>query len=219
MTPQRFSRLLTVLRARQPDLTVLMDNVNKAHNFSAILRSCDAVGVLDAHAIWPSERMRTHHLTSGGAAKWVKVHTHKNAHAALVSLRESNFQILAAHISRNACDFRDVDYTRPTAVVLGAELRGVSAPLVRGADQHVFISMHGMGESLNVSVAAATILFEAERQRRMAGMYAHCRIERSRFEQRLFEWAHPKLAALCQRRRAAYPALDEHGNVTGELPR
>ena len=79
--------------------------------------------------------------------------------------------------------------------------------------------MHGMVESLNVSVAAATILFEAERQRHANGMYARSRLDPVRFKRILFEWAHPAVAEYCQRNGFDYPAIDEHGELCEALPR
>ncbi len=219
MTPQRFMRIRQVLNARQPDLTVLMDNVNKAHNFSAVLRSCDAVGVLEAHAVWPSERIATHHMTSGGAAKWVTVHTHADIEEAIDALTDRGFQLLAAHVSAQAVDYRAVDYTLPTAIVLGAELVGVSERARLRADRHITVPMHGMVSSLNVSVAAATILFEAERQRETKGMYRNSRLDEQRFQRILFEWAHPSIAAYCNRNGLHYPAIDEQGELCEPLPR
>lgn len=219
MTAQRFTRLKQVLDARQPDLTVLLDNVNKAHNFSAILRSCDAVGVLEAHAVWPNPDIAMHHMTSGGTAKWVQVHTHASADDALTLLKDRGFQLLAAHLSENAVDYRSVDYTLPTAIVLGAELLGLGEDARQRADKHITVPMHGMVESLNVSVAAATILFEAERQREANGMYARSRLERERFNRILFEWAHPAVAEYCNRNGFDYPAIDEQGELCEPLPR
>ncbi len=123
MTPQRYQKLRRVLDSRQPDLTVLLDNVHKPHNFSAILRSCDAVGVFEAHAVWQDPKLRANHLTSGGTAKWVGIRTHPDIATAVTELREQGFQLVAAHPEGDARDYRELDYTRPTALLLGAELQ------------------------------------------------------------------------------------------------
>ena len=86
MTPQRYQKLRRVLDSRQPDLTVLLDNVHKPHNFSAILRSCDAVGIFEAHAVWQDPKLRANHLTSGGTAKWVGIRTHPDIATAVAEL-------------------------------------------------------------------------------------------------------------------------------------
>lgn len=211
MTPERFRRLRAVLATRQPDLTVLMERVNKAHNFSAILRNCDAVGVLEAHAVLPESDPDIHYGVSAGAARWVPVVTHESTEAAVSHLREGGFQVLAAHVSDDAVDYREVDYTRPTALMMGAELYGVSDTGLAAAHRHVVIPMRGFVQSLNVSVAAALLLFEAHRQRSAADMYAHSRLTPESFRRRLFEWAYPREAEALRSAGEPYPALDEDG--------
>jgi tRNA (guanosine-2'-O-)-methyltransferase len=83
----------------------------------------------------------------------------------------------------------------------------------------VIIPMSGMGTSLNVSVAAALLLFEAQRQRLAAGFYDRPRLDPETYRTMLFEWAFPKLAALCRKRGFPYPPLDEDGEILGPLPR
>ena len=218
MTPKRYQKLRRVLDARQPDLTVLLDNVHKPHNFSAILRSCDAVGVFEAHAVWQDPTLRPHHLTSGGTGKWVGIRTHPDIDDAVTDLRARGFQLIAAHPDDHARDYRDIDYTRPTALMLGAELQGLGKAALECADARVCVPMLGMGASLNVSVAAATILFEAQRQRTNADLYAESRLEPAVYRKTLFEWAQPVIARYCRRHGLVYPALDEDGEIVGPLP-
>jgi tRNA (guanosine-2'-O-)-methyltransferase len=224
MTPERYRKILRVLHSRQPTLSVLMDEVNKPHNFSAILRTCDAVGVMTAHAVPPvvygstgrAEGVRqlpTHGATSGSADKWVAVQTHPDALSAVRALQAQGMQVLATHLSEASVDYRAPDYTRPTCVLLGAEKFGVSDEAAAAADQNIVIPMMGMVQSLNVSVAAATILFEAQRQRLAAGLYAAPQLDAGALRRLAFEWAYPELAPLYQERGEAYPDLDENGQL------
>lgn len=213
MNPDRFQRLRRTLARRQPDLTVVMDHVHKSHNFSAILRNCDAVGVLDAHVVTPDEGLDLHHGTSAGTKKWIRVVHHASVERAAAELRERGFRLVAAHPSSDARDFRDVDYTRPTALLMGAELHGVSEEGLAAADLHVEIPMLGMVHSLNVSVATALLLFEAARQREDAGMYEESRLDPVEFERRLFEWAYPSVAFSRREEDRPYPALTETGEI------
>ena len=215
MRPQRFHRLKAVLSRRQPGLTVLMEKVHKSHNFSAILRNCDAVGVLDAHVVPPDSGLDLHHGTSAGTRKWIRVHRHATVGEAVSHLHDRGFTVLAAHPSDDAVDFRTVDFTRPTAVMMGAELDGVSPEGLALADAHVVIPMLGMVHSLNVSVATALLLYEAQRQRAAAGMYDASRLDEEEFRRTLFEWAYPSLAAARRHDGAPYPTLDEDGQITG----
>ena len=218
MTPQRYQKLRRVLDARQPDLTVLLDDVHKPHNFSAILRSCDAVGVFEAHAVCTDPALRPNRLTSSGTGKWVRICTHVDIESAVAALSTRGFQLIAAHPDDGARDYRDIDYTRPTALVLGAELLGLGQAALASADARVCVPMVGMVESLNVSVAAATILFEAQRQRSRARLYAQSRLDKALYDETLFEWAHPDVADYCRRHALPYPRLDEDGDIIGPLP-
>jgi tRNA (guanosine-2'-O-)-methyltransferase len=213
MRPTRFARICEVLDRRQPDLTVLMDRVSKTHNFSAVLRTCDAVGVLEVHVVPPTRGLALHHDTSAGTGKWMVVHRHTDGAAAARALKEAGFRIVAADPAEASTDFRGVDYTLPTAVLLGAELFGVSDGALEQADVRIRIPMTGMARSLNVSVAAALVLYEAQRQREKAGLYEHSRLEASRRAALLFEWTHPKLARALRETGHAYPELDESGEV------
>jgi tRNA (guanosine-2'-O-)-methyltransferase len=213
MRPERFRRLRAVLARRQPDLTVLMDRVHKSHNFSAILRNCDAVGVLEAHVVPPEEGLDVHHGSSAGTRKWVRVRHHATTTDAVERLKERGFTIVAAHPSVASVDFRRIDFTGPTAIMMGTELHGVSDEGLRGADLHASIAMHGLGHSLNVSVATALLLFEAARQRQSVGMYDESRLEPDDFQRRLFEWAHPSIAMRCRRAGRPYPALTDDGEI------
>lgn len=213
VTPERFAKLKSVLSRRQPDLTVLMEAVHKPHNFSAILRSCDAVGVLEAHAVAPRGGLPTYSATSGSAEKWVGLKVHSTVLDAVRFLQARGVQVLATHLSERALDYRDLDYTRPTCVLLGAEKWGVSGEAARLSDHNVVIPMLGMVQSLNVSVAAATILFEAQRQRLAVGLYEGSRLPAADHDRLLFEWAYPDLVPLYRERGEPYPPLGPSGEI------
>ncbi|KPD30350.1 tRNA (guanine-N2)-dimethyltransferase [Thermus scotoductus] len=188
MTEARRRRIEEVLRRRQPDLTVLLENVHKPHNLSAILRSCDAVGVLEAHAVNPTGGVPTFNETSGGSHKWVYLRVHPDIQTAIGHLRERGFRIYATALREDALDFREVDYTQPTAILLGAEKWGVSQEALALSHGAIKIPMLGMVQSLNVSVAAAVILFEAQRQRLKAGLYEHPRLDPELYQRVLEDW-------------------------------
>ncbi|HHO57650.1 MAG TPA: tRNA (guanine-N2)-dimethyltransferase, partial [Oceanithermus profundus] len=128
-------------------------------------------------------------------------------------LKERGFTVYAANLSERALDYREVDYTRPAAVLLGAEKWGVSPRAAELADADVIIPMMGMVQSLNVSVAAAVILFEAQRQRLAAGLYDRPRLDPATYRRTLFEWAYPREAAVLRRQGLPYPELDEEGRI------
>lgn len=219
-TARRFARLEAVLDRRQPDLTVLLENVHKPHNFAAIVRTCDAVGVFEAHAVTPAgARPALHRAVAAGAGRWLRVRAWDDLGAACDALAAGGFQLVAAHPAPGAVDFREVDYTLPTALLLGQEKEGVTAEARARVDRLVAIPMLGMVPSLNVSVAAAVILFEAQRQRAAAGLYGRSRLDPETYRTTLFEWAWPVLAERCREAGIPYPELDEDGSVLGEVPR
>ncbi len=214
MTPERFEKFKRVLARRQPDLTLLAENVHKPHNISALLRTADAVGLHSIHAVSPGGEIPRHHVVSGGTKKWVGVRVHKTIDEAVSRLKESDHVILAAHVSASARDYRTPDYTRPTAVLLGAELDGVTQKAAELADEHVAVPMEGHVASLNVSVAAALILYEARRQREVAGMYdSGPHLADEEFRRVLFEWCYPEIARKCQNGGLAYPGLSDDGTL------
>lgn len=115
-----------MLATRQPDLTVCLEQVHKPHNVSAIIRTADAVGVHQVHAVWPTTRMRTLVSSAAGSNSWVNVKTHRTIADAVTHLKAQGMQILATNLSDRAVDFREVDYTRPTCVLLGQEKTGIT---------------------------------------------------------------------------------------------
>jgi tRNA (guanosine-2'-O-)-methyltransferase len=221
LLPRRFERLKAVLGRRMGNLTVLLEHVEKPHNLSAILRSCDAVGVLEAHAVCHDGRLPTFNSTAQGSQKWVPLHLHASGSEAIRYLKRNGFRIYGTHLGVEAVDYRDCDFSGPTAFVLGAEKWGLRPETAALVDQPVFIPMRGMVQSLNVSVATATLLFEALRQRQAAELVPERGegMPRQRFEALLFEWAYPQVADWCRREGRPFPALSETGEIAEDLPR
>lgn len=213
MTPERRARLDGVLDRRQPDLTVLAENLRKSRNLSAVVRTCDAVGIPKIHIVPGEEHPRRHWHTSQGAEKWVTPVVHATVDQACETLRDAGFAILGAHLSDRAVDYREVDYTAPTALLLGTEAFGVSDAALAHVDREIVIPMVGMSQSLNVSVACAVVLFEALAQRRAAGLYDASRMDPVRHRRTRFEWLHPQLARWCAQRGLPYPAIDADGEL------
>lgn len=212
-TAERAARVFEVLRRRQTDLTVVAEDVYKPHNLSAMLRSCDAVGIPEVHAVRPTGGVPTYDATSASAHRWVDLRVHGDLASALAVLRGRGMQILAAHFSDAAVDYRDVDYVRPTAVVFGNERSGVSEAAAAQADAHVVIPMLGMVPSLNVSVATAVVAFEAQRQRRAAGAYDRPAMPARARNDQAYAWLYPADAAAKREAGAAYPWLEADGAV------
>lgn len=210
---ERNKRIIDLLNKRQKDLTVFMDEVHKPHNLAAIVRTCDAVGIGEVHAVYPEAGIKECRGTAMGSSRWVTTHTHKNLDTGIAQIKSQGKQVLAAHFSNEAVDFREIDYTQPTAILVGSELFGVSDEAATLADNHIIVPMLGMVQSLNVSVAAAIILYEAQRQREQAGMYKQRQLEDKFCETKRFEWLHPKIKQYCDKHRIRYPFINENGDI------
>lgn len=189
MNIERIQKIETVLNSSQPDLTVLMENVSNLHNLSAILRTCDAVGIHEAHAVHETGTLPTFRRTARGSQKWVELHVHETATRAIEQLREQGLQIYGTHLSRKSIDYLEIDWTKPSAIVVGDEKSGMSDLAAEAVDEHIKVSMAGMVQSLNVSAATAIILFEARRQRIKSGMYDQRRISERRYEELFARWS------------------------------
>ena len=215
MTPERFARIDSMLQHRQTDLTVCMEKVHKLHNLAAIVRTCDAVGISEVHAVWDHPKMRISGNTATGSQNWVQVKAHDNIAAAIKTLKAQGMQIIATNLSDTAVDFRAIDYTKPTAILMGQEKTGISDEALALADQDVIIPMVGMCQSLNVSVATALMMYEAQRQREVAGMYQpkEDHIEKAERDRIMFEGGHPIFAKLCRQKDLPYPEIDDEGQI------
>ena len=188
-TARRKARLLEVLSHRQPDLTLVLANIHDPHNVSAIYRSCDAFGVSRVHLYYTNTPFPVlGRKTSASARKWVESVRHKTSEDMLADLRGQGMQVLATSFTEKARPMREWDFTRPTAVIMGNEHSGVEPELLAAADGELYIPMHGMIQSFNVSVASAIVLAEAARQREAAGMYASPRLAAADLEAKLEEW-------------------------------
>ncbi|MBY5923309.1 tRNA (guanosine(18)-2'-O)-methyltransferase TrmH [Ferrimonas balearica] len=213
MSPERLARINAMLDMRQPDLTICMEQVHKTHNLSAMVRTADAIGIHEVHAVWPGNSMRLRGGTATGSQQWVKVNTHRSIQDAIAGMREQGMQIIATHLSDKAVDFREVDYTKPTAILMGQEKTGITAEALALADQDVIVPMVGMVQSLNVSVATALLLYEAQRQRQAAGMYGQRRLAEAECQRLLFEGGHPIFAKICRQKGLPYPQIDDEGQI------
>lgn len=188
-TPERERRMREVLSQRQNDLTLVLANIHDPHNVSAIYRSCDAFGVSRVHLYYTNTPFPALGLKSSASArKWVESERHADASSLFESLRKSDFQILATTFGSKAKPLREWNFLKPTAIIMGNEHSGVDGELLDNADGELYIPMHGMIQSFNVSVAAAIILAEAGRQREDAGFYSRGEMAAQNLDARLDDW-------------------------------
>ena len=169
---RRAEKLRRALSLRQPELTVVLENIHDPHNVSAIFRSCDAVGVLRVELLYNVDKFpRIGKKSSSSANKWLDCRRHTSVTDCYACLRKEGFRVYATRLGEATTSLYDLDLSRPSALVFGNEHRGVSGEAAELADGNFHIPMVGMIQSLNVSVAAAVSLYEAHRQRILAGTY------------------------------------------------
>ncbi len=189
-TKRRLAKMEQVLRSRQRDLAVVCENIYDPHNVSAILRTCDAVGAATMYLWYFKEPFpKLGKQSSASARKWVKTDRFSDGVALQAALKAADMRIYATALMADAVPHTEIDWTKPSAIIFGNEHRGVSEHALHIADQVVRIPMHGMIASLNVSVAAAVILYEACRQRMRVGLYPRPDIDDAWLGSTLEEWA------------------------------
>lgn len=173
MTPERTEKLLQVLNCRQANLTVVMENVQDPHNISAVMRTCDAVGIQDIYIL--NTKIPRHKKfgakSSSSAAKWLTIHEFDNVVSCFNALRLKYETILTTHLSTDAISLYDINFTKSVALVFGNEHSGVSDEVRILADGNFIIPQKGIIRSLNISVACAVTIYEAFRQKNIAGHY------------------------------------------------
>jgi tRNA (guanosine-2'-O-)-methyltransferase len=196
MTPERTDKFQKVLSNRQSDLAIVMENVHDPHNISAVMRTCDAVGIQDIYVINSIVPKHSYFgpKSSSSAAKWLTVHQFSSLEECIPVLRSHFTKIYTTHLSTDAVALYDVDFTKESiALVFGNEHDGVSEEMRRLADGNIIIPQVGMIQSLNISVACAISIYEAFRQKKNAGHYDQPSLSEERIEEIKSVWSKPKL--------------------------
>ncbi len=186
---RRKNKVFKVLEQRQPDLTVVMENIHDPHNVSAMLRSSDAVGIHEVNLVYTTTKYpKIGSKSSSSANKWIGRRKFSSIPECYQQLRKEGFQILATRLDENAKQLYGFDLTKPTAFVFGNEHGGVTDEAANLADATIYIPMMGMIQSLNVSVACAVTIYEALRQRIGKGFYSKSRFDQQMLEKLKEEW-------------------------------
>lgn len=189
MTGRRRKKILDVLRHRQPGLTVVMEDIHDPHNVSAMLRSADAVGVMEVQLVYINEKFpKLGRKSSASASKWIQLRKFHSIKECYKALHNEGFRICATQLGAKSASLYDLDLTKKTALVFGNEHWGVSDGAANLADDNFQIPMTGMIQSLNVSVACAVTLYEALRQRLLAGKYIKSQLSRTQVKALFDEW-------------------------------
>ncbi|WP_457562041.1 TrmH family RNA methyltransferase [Caminibacter pacificus] len=189
VSEERLNKMKRILETRQDTLRVFMDYVYSPHNLSAIVRTCDAVNVGKLY-YRHQKKVKLNNEITMGAHKWIFHEYVDDIEKFYKDIKSQGYQVVVTLLDKDTVDFREVDYTKPTLIVLGNEIDGASEVSIKYADKKVIIPMYGMSQSLNVSVANAVILYEAQRQRAAKGMYDKPQLPQEIIEKTLKKWAY-----------------------------
>jgi len=192
MTPERKAKLEYVLSRRQNDITIVLENVFDPHNISAVMRTCDAVGVQELYVL--NTKIPPHKKwgakSSSSAAKWLTIYQFANSEECFAELRKKYSKILTTHLSSDAVNLYQIDLTQPVALVFGNEHSGVSEEIRKFADGNFIIPQSGIIRSLNISVACAVTLYEAYRQKTLAGHYDKTKLNGDVLKELMEKWGY-----------------------------
>jgi len=192
MTPERREKIQTVLSKRQNDITIVLENVFDPHNISAVMRTCDAVGVQELYVL--NTKIPRHKKwgakSSSSAAKWLTVYQFENAEECFSELKKKYSKILTTHLSSDAVNLYQIDLAQPVALVFGNEHSGVSEEIRNLADGNFIIPQAGIIRSLNISVACAVTLYEAYRQKALAGHYNKTKLNGEVLKDLMDKWGY-----------------------------
>lgn len=172
LTEERRARLDEVVAQRSLHVVPVLENIYDRGNVSAVMRSSEAFGFLRMYLVdQPGARFKAANRVTRGAEKWLDVKSFSSPAEAVTDLKARGYQVWATDLN-TPYSIGDVDWTRPTAIVLGNEKDGVSPEMLKLADGRFRIPMQGFSQSFNISVAAALIFYHAGLQARGLGTTA-----------------------------------------------
>ncbi len=191
MTPERTAKINRVLNYRQPDLAVVMENVNDPHNISAVMRTCDAVGVQNIYILNNSilAHRKFGKKSSASALGWLTIHQYEDTEQCMQAIKARYEKVYATHLGVESHSLYDLNLAQSVALVFGNEHAGVTEECLKYCDGNFIIPQVGMIQSLNISVACAVTLYEAFRQRQLAGFYAgEARLPENEWKELSHKW-------------------------------
>ncbi|MDP4266990.1 MAG: RNA methyltransferase [Bacteroidota bacterium] len=163
ITDKRKERIEEVISKRTKHITVILEDIFQAQNASAVLRTCDCLGIQEVHVI---ENINDYNINPDialGSDKWLSIHYYNNPEDNIKKcydhLRAQGYKIIATTPHKNDCTIEELDLTGKTAILYGNEAKGISPQALEYADGYVKIPMVGFTESFNISVSAGISLY------------------------------------------------------------
>jgi len=160
LTPERLARIREVLSKRTNHLTVVLEDIFDPHNASAVLRTCDAMGIKTVRIIQNRHKFQLKEGVSMGSGKWLDLISFADTQSCFKSLRDSGFRIVAASPpGKTSVPLPEFTFNGKLALVMGSERDGLSEYARENSDTLLTIPMLGFAESFNLSVSAAIVLY------------------------------------------------------------
>lgn len=166
MTPERRSRLEHAVLHRRHGVAAVVDGIHDLGNASAIMRTCDGLGIQRVYLVDQAPRYRAARRTTQGSHKWLNIQRFREAGPCAEALKAQGYWIVGAALTGASITLDQIDITKPLAVVLGNEKDGLTPQMMAACDQLFYIPMVGLSQSFNVSVAAAITLHDIVRRLR-----------------------------------------------------
>lgn len=174
VTDERFQKFTNNLKNRTRSITVVIEDIYQTHNTSAVLRTCDCLGIQDIHVIEMANNYEVNDEIALGASKWLDIYKYSDNEDSIKvcynKLKEKGYKILATTPHQNDCLITELNLEQPIALVFGTEKDGLSANAIQHADAFVKIPMYGFTESYNISVSAAICLFHLSEKLRQSSI-------------------------------------------------
>ena len=170
ISPNKRALFDRIAPLRTRHVTVVLEDIYQSQNASAVVRTCDLLGIQDVHVIENRNKYQLNPDVTLGSSKWIDIHRHRSAKdntaGCIAALRATGHRLVATSPRASAVTPESIPLDRPMAFLFGTELTGLSDPLLDAADEHLRIPMHGFTESYNISVSAAIVLYTVMRRLR-----------------------------------------------------
>jgi tRNA (guanosine-2'-O-)-methyltransferase len=169
LTPERLERLRTVLKNRVSNVTVVLENLHKDYNMSAVLRTCESFGIQEVHVIPQPGEGKVFRSVTQGCHRWLTVHRHEDVVSCFCYLRQNGYRLIAGSLSTDSKPLDRIDWSGNVALVFSNELEGAGKRVLSLIDGTFIIPLAGFSQSLNVSVAAGITIHHVLTVKRKTG--------------------------------------------------
>lgn len=164
LMPERLLKIERVARGRNFSNAVVLEGIYDRGNISAVMRTAEAFGFVNFHVIETQEKFKEANRVTQGADKWTEVQKWKSTKECILELKKRGHKIVATSLEASK-PIHEIDWTVPTALVLGNEKDGITKEMFELSDERVIIPMNGFVQSFNISVAGALSLYHIYRDR------------------------------------------------------